>query len=268
MDGAVTCAVDAGIAVITIDRPAKLNAMTLAMYDQLATAFEEARDDDSVGVVVLTGAGDRAFCVGADLHESIPALAEGRFDISEWDGAHQKHTTLFKPVIAAVDGLCLGGGLEIMLSTDLRVCGDTARFALPESGVGVVPAGGTLTRLVRQVPYALAMELMLLGEQIDAQTARRFGLVNSVVPHGDVVDAAMAMARKLLTRSGTALEVIKSGVMQLSDLPIGAAFHAEAILGQRAFTSLDATEGLSAFAARRPPAFPSRDAIQPRAGSS
>jgi len=140
--GAVTCVVEDGVALVTIDRPDKLNALTLQMYDDLAAAFALARDDDRVGVVVLTGAGDRAFCVGADLQESIPALAEGRFDISRWDGAHQKHTTLFKPVIAAVNGLCLGGGLEIMLSTDLRVCSDRARFALPETGVGVVPAGG------------------------------------------------------------------------------------------------------------------------------
>lgn len=256
--GAVTCVVADGVALVTIDRPDKLNALTLQMYDDLADAFARARDDDRVGVVVLTGAGDRAFCVGADLHESIPALAEGRFDISRWDGAHQKHTSLFKPVIAAVNGLCLGGGLEIMLSTDLRVCSEQARFALPETGVGVVPAGGTLTRLVRQVPYALAMELMLLGDQVDADTAHRMGLVNRVVPHDQVVPAALAMAHRLLSRSGTALEVIKSSVLQLSDMPAEAAFHAEALYGQRAFASDDAREGLAAFAERRPPRFPSR----------
>jgi enoyl-CoA hydratase/carnithine racemase len=133
--------------------PDKLNSLTLAMYEDLGAAFAEVRDDDSVGVAILTGDGDRAFCVGADLTESIPALAEGRFDISEWDPAHQKHTSLFKPMIAAVNGLCLGGGFEIMLSTDIRIAADTAVFGLPERGVGVVPAGGTLTRLTRQIPY-------------------------------------------------------------------------------------------------------------------
>ena len=101
--GAIGYVVESGIALVTIDRPDKLNALTLEMYDDLARSFDRARDDDSVGVVIVTGAGDRAFCVGADLHESIPALASGRFDISHWDGAHQKHTTLFKPVIAAVN---------------------------------------------------------------------------------------------------------------------------------------------------------------------
>lgn len=259
--GAVGYVREDGVALVTIDRPDKLNALTLQMYDDLAAAFAMARDDDRVGVVVLTGAGDRAFCVGADLHESIPALAEGRFDISRWDGAHQKHTTLFKPVIAAVNGLCLGGGLEIMLSTDLRVCSERARFALPETGVGVVPAGGTLTRLARQVPYAFAMELMLLGDQVDAETAHRMGLVNRVVPHDRVLPAALELAERLLSRSGTALEVVKSSVLQLSDMPTEAAFHAEALYGQRAFASDDAREGLAAFAEKRTAEFPSRRTV-------
>lgn len=259
--GDIEYAAQSGVALITINRPDKLNALTLDMYDGLAQSFDLARDDDSVGVVIVTGAGDRAFCVGADLHESIPALASGRFDISRWDGAHQKHTTLYKPVIAAVDGLCLGAGFEIMLSTDLRICGAEARFALPESGIGVVPAGGTLTRLVRQVPYALAMELMLLGDQIDAEEAARIGLVNHVVPAGGALDAAHVLAERLLARSGSALETIKSSVLQLADMPAETAFHAEALYGQKAFASADAKEGLAAFAERRPVAFPTRAAL-------
>ncbi|PWN01151.1 enoyl-CoA hydratase [Nocardioides silvaticus] len=259
--GTVSYEVADGIALVTIDRPDKLNALTLPMYDGLGCAFDRARDDDGVGVVVLTGAGDRAFCVGADLHESIPALADGRFDISHWDGAHQKHSSLHKPVVAAVNGLCLGGGFEIMLSTDLRICSERARFALPEAGVGVVPAGGTLVRLTRQVGYAHAMELLLLGDQVDAADAFRIGLVNRVVPHEQVLATALDTARRLLTRSGTALEVIKASVRQLADMPVEAAFHAEALYGQQAFASADAKEGLAAFAERRPPRFPTRAAV-------
>lgn len=249
-----------GVATVTLDRPDKLNALTLAMYDELAAAFDLARDDRRVGVVVLTGAGERAFCVGADLRESIPALAEGRFDISHWDGAHQKHSRLLKPVIGAVEGLCLGGGLEILLSTDLRVASSTARFGLPEPLVGVVPAGGTLTRLVRQVPRAWAMELMLGGEQVDAATALRFGLLNRVVEPGTALVEATAWARRLLELSGTALEVVKHAVQQLAAMPEDAAFHAEALFGQQAFASPDAREGLAAFAEGRPARFPSRRA--------
>ena len=248
-----------GIATITIDRPEKLNALTLAMYDDLGAAFAEVRDDPAIGVAVLTGAGDRAFCVGADLGESIPALASDSFDISEWDAAHQKHTRLDKPVIAAVNGLCLGGGFEILLSTDLRVAAEGARFSLPETGVGVVPAGGTLVRLVKQIPYAFAMDLMLRGTSIDAATALRYGLVNEVVPAAELQETALRIAGELLSRSRTALATVKRAVRELADLPAEQAFGREAELGQEAFTSDDAREGLAAFAERRPPRFPSHD---------
>lgn len=248
------------IGVITLNRPHKLNALTLSMYEDLGAAFDEVRDAPDLGVAVLTGAGDRAFSVGADLTESIPPLAEGRFDISRWDGAHQKHTRLFKPVIAAVNGLCLGGGFEIMLSTDLRIASDRATFALPEPGVGVVPAGGTLVRLARQIPYAWAMELLLTGDAIDAEHALRRGMLNRVVPHDQLMSRAVELAERLLERSGTSLGVIKASVLRLGDMPMDTAFHAEALYGQQAFDSDDSREGLAAFAQRRDPDFPSRRA--------
>jgi enoyl-CoA hydratase/carnithine racemase len=246
-----------GIGVITIDRPEKLNALTLAMYDELGEAFAEVRDDASLGVAILTGAGDRAFCVGADLSESIPALASGRFDISEWDAAHQKHSTLDKPVIAVINGLCLGGGFELVLSTDLRVASDDAVFALPETGIGVVPAGGTLARLTRQIPYAWAMDIMLRGGRIDAATALRYGILNRVVPRAELEATAFGMARDLLLKSWTALRTVKRAVRELGGLPLGEAFRREAVLGQEAFTSPDAREGLAAFSEKRAPVFPS-----------
>jgi len=249
---------DGSTAIISFARPAKLNALTLAMYDELADAFARVRDDDTIAAAILTGEGERAFCVGADLGESIPALAEGRFDISRWDGAHQKHTSLFKPVIAAVNGLCLGGGFEIMLSTGLRVASEDAEFGLPEPGVGVVPAGGTLARLTRQIPYAWAMRLLLLGERVPAAEALRLGLLNAVVPAQEVMPTALAWAHRIGGLSGTAVATIKQAVLRLGDLPLHQAFHAEALYGQRAFTSPDAREGLAAFAARRSPEFPSR----------
>lgn len=245
------------IGLITIDRPEKLNALTLSMYEQLGEAFVEVRDDPGIGVAVLTGAGPRAFCVGADLSESIPALAAGRFDISEWDAAHQKHTKLNKPVIGAVTGLCLGGGFEILLSTDIRIASDDAEFALPETGIGVVPAGGTLARLVRQIPYAAAMELMLCGTRIDAGTAARLGILNRVVAREQLMDEAFETAETLLAKSWSALATVKRAVRALSDQTLEDAFRSEAVLGQEAFSSPDAREGLRAFAERRPPVFPS-----------
>ena len=256
--GGITLEREGPVAVVRFDRPDKLNALTLAMYDELAAAFAEVRDDDAIAAAVLTGSGDRAFCVGADLEESIPALAEGRFDISRWDGAHQKHTDLFKPVISAVNGLCLGGGFEIMLSTDLRVAAEQAEFQLPEPGVGLVPAGGTLVRLTRQIPYAWAMRLMLLAERLTAQEALGYGLLNAVVPAEDVLPTAVQWGERLAALSGTAVATVKEAVLRLGSLPPEEAFHSEALYGQRAFASPDAREGLAAFAVRRRPDFPSR----------
>jgi enoyl-CoA hydratase/carnithine racemase len=255
---------EGAVATITIDRLEKLNAMTLAMYQELAAAFAEVRDDGSIAVAILTGAGDRAFCAGADLGESIPALTEGRFDISEWDGAHQKHSTLDKPVIAAVNGICMGAGFEILLSTDIRLAAETAVFAFPETGVGVVPAGGTLVRLARQIPRAWAMDLVLRGPRIDAATALRYGILNEVVPADRLADAARRYADELLTRSRTAVATAKRAMRELADLPEPEAFRREAELGQQAFTSADAREGLTAFAEKREPRFPSAEKRDPR----
>lgn len=259
--GAIRLERDGATAVITIDRPDKLNALTLAMYEQLGKAFAEVRDDPRIGVAILTGAGSRAFCVGADLGESIPALTSGRFDISEWDAAHQKHTRLDKPVIAAVNGLCLGGGFEILLSTDIRLAAEEASFAFPETGVGVVPAGGTLARLVRQIPYAFAMDLMLRGTRIDAETAQRYGILNRIVPADELMDAAYGVADELLSKSRTAVATVKSAVRELADLPLAEAFRLEAQLGQAAFASDDARAGLAAFGERRQADFPSHKLI-------
>jgi enoyl-CoA hydratase/carnithine racemase len=255
---AITVEREGAVAVITIDRPEKLNSLTLAMYEQLGEAFTDVHADPAIAVAVLTGRGHRAFCVGADLTESIPALAEGRFDISQWDGAHQKHLEQRKPVIAAINGLCLGGGFEIMISTDIRIASSTAEFGLPEVGIGVVPAGGTLVRLARQIPYAWAMQLMLSGDRISADKALQFGLLNDVVAPDALHDTAMKWAERLTQNSGTAMAVVKEAVQHLSDLPSDQAFRYEALLGQKAFASADAREGLSAFYDRRPAHFPSR----------
>lgn len=198
-----------GIAEIRFDRPDKLNALTLAMYDELGAAWHAAAEDDDVRAIVLTGTGDRAFCVGADLTESIPALASDTMDISAWDPAHVKDRPLDKPIVAAVNGLCLGGGFEILLATDIRIAADTATFAFPEATMGFVPAGGTLVRLSRQIAHAHAMELLLTAERFDAQHLFRIGIVNQVVPGAQLREVAFAKARRLAELSPTALSTVK-----------------------------------------------------------
>lgn len=237
-----------GIATIRFNRPEKLNAMTLAMYDELGAAFKAAAEDDRVRVVILTGAGERAFCVGADLKESIPALARNDIDISAWDGAHLKHLNLDKPVICAINGLCMGAGFEIMLATDLRIASSTAVFSLPEVSLGIVPAGGTLVRLVRQIGYAAAMEILMTAERFSSEHLLRVGVLNRVVAPEHLSKTVTQLAERLVRLSPTALKVTKQAVRELSELPLQEAFRREAVLGQVAFTSVDAKRGLAAFA--------------------
>jgi len=238
------------IAHIRFDRPEKLNALTLAMYDALGEAFARADADPEVRVILLGGNGERAFCVGADLGESIPALADGRFDISAWDGAHLKQPGFYTPVVAAIGGLCMGGGFEIMLAADIRVAADTAVFALPEASLGFTPAGGTLVRLVRQIPYAFAMELMLTAERFPAARLAEMGLLNRVVPRADVEAVALQYAQSIAQKGQVAVSVIKEAALTLGHLPFDDAFRREAVLGQRAFTSDEAKDGLRRFMSR------------------
>jgi len=249
--------VQGGIALITINRPEKLNSLNLKMYEDLANAFKEAASDPTVSVCILTGAGDRAFCVGADLKESIPHLAAGHY-ISEWDDTHLKHTPMYKPIIAAVNGFCLGGGFEILFSTDIRLASENAVFALPEVGIGVVPAGGTLVRLARQIPYTKAMEIILTGKKITAQEALEYGILNYVVKPADLLNESIKIAEKILDLSSVAVQSAKESVIKLLSLPMDQAFDMEALLGNKVFTNPDAKEGLDAFYNKRKPNFPSR----------
>jgi len=244
-----------GIAMVRFNRPNKLNALTLSMYRELGNAFIAAREDPRVRVVILTASGQRAFCVGADLDESIPALMEDRFDISQWDDAHLKNLRLYKPVLCAINGLCLGGGFEIMLGTDIRIAAENAKFALPEASLGIVPAGGTLVRLVRQIPYVHAMELMMTANGFSAHELLAKGLINRVVPQDQLMPQTLALAERIKALSPIALAVIKESVQRLVDMPEAEAFAEEARLGQRAFTSDHARKGLAAFAKKQTPVF-------------
>lgn len=241
---------EGAVAIVRFARPEKLNALTLAMYDDLGRAFVEIGRDDRINAVVLAGAGDRAFCVGADLTESIPALASGAFDISAWDPAHLKIGGFYKPIISAVRGLCMGGGFEIMLATDLRIAAEDAIFQFPEVNHGFVPAGGTLVRLTRQIAYAHAMEMMLTGRRFTAAELLQRGVLNQVLPADQVEPAALALATAIAAKSPIAVQTIKEAALTLHDLPSEAAFANEALLGQRTFMSDRAKAGLARFSGR------------------
>jgi enoyl-CoA hydratase/carnithine racemase len=241
----------AGIAHVKINRPEKLNAMTLAMYRELGAAFVAARDDPLVKVILISGSGPRAFCVGADLTESIPALADGRFDISEWDDAHMKGEGFYKPVVASINGLCLGGGFEIILAADIRIAADDAEFGFPEAAMGFVPAAGTLVRLVRQIPYVFAMELMMTSNRFKADRLLRIGVLNRVVPREELDQVALAYAEQIARMGTVAIRTIKEAAQTLTHLPLTQAFTEEARLGQLTFRSDEAKEGLARFIQRK-----------------
>jgi enoyl-CoA hydratase len=238
------------VATIRLARPEKLNALSLDMYEELGVAFAGVNADETVRAVVLAGAGEKAFSVGADLTESIPALASGRVDISAWDPAHLKGAAFYKPIICAIRGFCVGGGFEIMLATDIRIASSDAVFQLPEPAHGFVPAGGTLVRLVRQIGYAHAMEILLTARRFSAEEMAAKGVINQVVAPEKVEPLAHEIARQIAAFSPTAIQTIKEAVITLQDLPFKEAFAREAVLGQRTFTSEDAKRGLAAFAER------------------
>lgn len=246
----IRCEIGEGVAQVTLDRPQKLNALTLKMFADLGATFDRLRQDDAVRAVVITGAGPRAFCAGADLAEAIPALASGQIGIEAWDAAYLKGQPFLKPVIAAINGLCLGGGFELVLACDIRVAAQEARFSFPEPGMGFVPAAGTLTRLVRQIPYAHAMELLLTAQTFPAARLMEMGVLNAVVPQSECLDTALRYARRIAAMSPAALQLTKRAAQTLPDLPLADAFRVEAAWARDVFGSEETRDALARFTRR------------------
>ncbi len=244
---------DAAILTITITRPEVLNALTPEAHAELAHAFDLYAADTTLRVAIITGMGDRAFCVGTDLKQ----LARDNRDDKPATGfgGITKRFDLWKPVIAAVNGLCLGGGVEIVVACDLAIAADHAQFALPEPLVGLAAlGGGALQRLARQMPMKEAMWLVLTGKRIDAGEARRIGLINEVVPRGELLARAQALAHDLLACAPLALEASKQVMLQsVAEPDLEAAMRKEYPAATRMLASEDAREGPRAFAEKRKP---------------
>jgi enoyl-CoA hydratase len=258
-----------GIAYITLNRPEKRNALTPEMVVRLVDIWADVASDETIRVALVTGAGDKAFSSGGDLGSLIPIMMRTRSPENEWEqrlsenrkllgAALLRNATFFKPVVAAVRGQALAGGAEFLLSTDVRVASTDATFALTEVRRGLIAGGGSLTRLARQVSWANAMEIALVGEPIDAEHALRIGLINRVVPPDEVIPTAEALARKISLGAPVALAKTKEAIVRSNGRPLDEAFAIESECTKENAKTEDAKEGPRAFMEKRDPVFRGR----------
>ncbi len=247
------------IAIVTLDRPEKHNALTEGMLDQLREAWERARDDDSVRAVVLASSSDKAFCAGADIVELLgreaPLSAVWNPDR---DLRPDRGLDLWKPVVSAVEGICFGGGLTLLLATDLRVAGQSARFAAPEVKWGVIASCGGTQRIMRELPPAIAMEMLLIGDPIQAEQAYKWGLLNRVVPDGQALAMALEIAKRVVANAPLAVQATKELASRSFDVPGAVGLRYEDMVVRILQNSEDFAEGMAAFADRRAGEFEGR----------
>ena len=249
------------VLVITINRPEARNAVNGAVSTGVGDALEQAQNDDEVRAVVITGAGDKSFCAGADLKAISRRENLYHPDHGEWGFAGYVHHFIDKPTIAAVNGTALGGGTELALASDLVVACQSATFGLPEVKVGLFAAAGGVFRIVHQLPRKIALEMVLTGEPISAAEAAKWGLINQVVPDGTVLEAALALAERVTVNAPLSVQASKRIAYGADDgvIPDEEPGWART---QREFgvvlKSEDAKEGPLAFAEKRPPVWKAR----------
>jgi len=248
-----------GIVTLTINRPEKLNALNGEAKKELRGAVESLGDDHTVSVVIITGAGDKAFVAGTDIEELTALEREtGRAFSAGGQELFDRIQHLSKPVIAAVNGYALGGGNELALACHLRIASDRARFGQPEVNLGIIPGYGGTQRLARLVGHGKALELILTGELIDAAEALRIGLVNRVVPHADLHAAVTAMATTIAAKGPDAVRLSLEAVNAAEELGLANGQRKEAELFGSCCATEDFREGTRAFLEKRKPVFQGR----------
>ena len=238
------------IATLTINRPDKRNALNQGTRDEIVQALDELHSS-AVRVLIITGAGDKAFIAGADIGEF-----EGRTALTQRDVMKQRRIfdaveDFPKPVIAMINGFCLGGGMELALACDLRVASETAKLGQPEINLGIIPGGGGTQRLTRLIGEGKAMELILTGDLIDAADAKALGLVNHVVAPGQLQATALSLANRIADKSPVALRMAKEAVKTASRVNLREGLERETDLFCLTFTSEDKAEGVRAFFEKR-----------------
>jgi E-phenylitaconyl-CoA hydratase len=250
---------DDGIALITLNRPERLNAMDADAYRALSQAWVRVRDDDEIRTAVITGAGERAFSTGADLKSFVTSPEDlSGFWQTQREQLLNRGLEVYKPIVAAVNGYCLGGGMTLLLATDIRIAAEHSSFGLAEVKRGIIAGNGGTQRIASQLPHAIAMELLLTGDRIDAQTAARWGLVNRVVSMEELLPTAMDYAKRIAANAPLAVQATKELALRSRDVDLASGLRMEQTVNRLLQFTADAKEGPAAFAERREPRFEGR----------
>jgi enoyl-CoA hydratase len=239
------------IAIVTVNRPDKLNALNIATRREILVAFEQLKTDDEVRVVILTGAGPKSFIAGADINEFAGMTAIKQRDVMKSGRAFDSVEDFPKPVIAMINGFALGGGCELAMSCDIRVASSNAKLGQPEIKLGIIPGGGGTQRLTRLVGEGKAMELILTGDMISADEAKQLGLVNHVFAPEELEAKTMELANKIAELSPVALAMAKASVKNAARMTLRAGLDSEVDLFALCFSSEDKEEGVRAFIEKR-----------------
>jgi enoyl-CoA hydratase len=245
-----------GVATITLNRPRALNALSIALLGELGDAFRDAENDEDVKVIVLTGTGNRAFSAGADIVEiqNMSGIEARDYSLSGQELTRYMER-IKKPIVAKINGLCLGGGHEISMACDFRIASDKAKFGQPEINLAVIPGFGGTQRLTRLIGRTKAIEIDMLGNQIDANEAYRIGLVNKVVPAQNLDKAVDEITQELLSKSPVTLGIMKLAVNKGIEMDLDRGLYYEAECFSSALITEDSREGLKAFVEKRKPEF-------------
>lgn len=245
-----------GIATIVINRPERMNAMDAEHYRGLSAAWTTVRDDPAIRVAVITGAGEKSFTSGADIKTFLTApMPFSEMWQTQRDPLLNRGLEIWKPVIAAVNGYCLAGGMTLLLATDIRVAAEHATFHIGEVRRGIIPGNGGTQRILDQLPYAIGMEMLLTGDPIDARRAAQFGLVNRVVPQSELMATAMAYAHRIAGNAPLAVQAAKELAVRSREMDRTTGLRFEGLINRLLQCTEDAREGPAAFSEKRPPAF-------------
>ena len=243
------------IAIFTINRPEARNAMNMEALQELHDVMVDFRDDPELWVGIITGAGDKAFCGGADIKDALPFMKEHGSSPWAFPDTPMRGLELWKPLIAAINGNALGGGLEIALACDIRIAAENARLGSPEVTLGIIPGWGATQRLPRVIPWAKAAEILLMGRPIDAQEAYRIGLVNKVVPLEQLMPTAKEWAETICQAAPLAVRAAKEAMIRGYSMTLEEGLRLENALISYTFSTEDFIEGTNAFAEKRKPAY-------------